>query len=291
MRRINLPQLDPARVRRIGPIALAAATVLVVTLPAGESAASFQDGLECMTAATNSFSLTAGGRLRHHAGRQLHLHLGLRRSPAGRSSSLVRHCAWSPARKVTVVLHNTLPEATSIMFPGQSRAGRRQAGHSRSSTTAGNLTSLVQAAAGEHRVGHLHVHRRAPGHLPLLIRHRRQKQQPDGPLRRLSSGRRCRRNQVNDRADSPFNPEHEYLYLLSEIDPDVHLAVERKRAFDWTTYSARYFMINGRSMPDTIAPNHAAWLPSQPYGAPSTSSRTTRHQPEPALIRYLNAGP
>ncbi len=34
-------------------------------------------------------------------------------------------------------------------------------------------------------------------------------------------------DQVNDRPDSTFNPEHEYLFLLSEIDPDVHLAVER----------------------------------------------------------------
>ena len=34
-----------------------------------------------------------------------------------------------------------------------------------------------------------------------------------------------------------------------------------------TKIKARYFLINGRSMPDTIAPNLAAWLPSQPYGA------------------------
>ena len=26
-------------------------------------------------------------------------------------------------------------------------------------------------------------------------------------------------------------------------------------------------MINGRSMPDTLAPNNASWLPTQPYGA------------------------
>ena len=26
-------------------------------------------------------------------------------------------------------------------------------------------------------------------------------------------------------------------------------------------------MINGRSMPDTLAPNNASWLPNQPYGA------------------------
>ena len=36
---------------------------------------------------------------------------------------------------------------------------------------------------------------------------------------------------------------------------------------DWKTFKARYFMINGRSMPDTLAPNNASWLPNQPYGA------------------------
>ena len=37
-------------------------------------------------------------------------------------------------------------------------------------------------------------------------------------------------DQVNDRADSAFNPSHEYVFLLSEVDPDLHLAVERGRA-------------------------------------------------------------
>ena len=36
---------------------------------------------------------------------------------------------------------------------------------------------------------------------------------------------------------------------------------------DWNGYNARYYMINGRSMPDTLAPNNASWLPNQPYGA------------------------
>ena len=68
-------------------------------------------------------------------------------------------------------------------------------------------------------------------------------------------------DQVNDRADSAFNAGKEYVFLLSEVDPDVHLAVERSQPVDWTTYTPRYFMINGRSMPDTLAPNNASWLP------------------------------
>jgi FtsP/CotA-like multicopper oxidase with cupredoxin domain len=97
--------------------------------------------------------------------------------------------------------------------------------------------------------------------------------------------------QVNNRADSAFNPNNEYVFLLSEVDPDVHLAVERKQPVDWNAYNARYFMINGRSMPDTLAPNNASWLPAQPYGAlvhikPYDASTN----PLPATIRYLNAG-
>jgi hypothetical protein len=96
---------------------------------------------------------------------------------------------------------------------------------------------------------------------------------------------------VNNRPDSAFTADKEYLFLLSEVDPDVHTAVERGDPIDWSTYTARYFMINGRSMPDTLAPNNAAWLPNQPYGALvhiKPYSSTTN--PLPATIHYLNAG-
>ena len=79
------------------------------------------------------------------------------------------------------------------------------------------------------------------------------------------------------RPDSAFEPSAEYLYLLSEIDPDLHLAVERKQAYNYKAFKARYFLINGRSMPDTLAPNNAAWLPNQPYGRHGPrQARTTR---------------
>ena len=44
-------------------------------------------------------------------------------------------------------------------------------------------------------------------------------------------------------------------------------------------------------MPDTIAPNHADWLPAQPYGALiHIRPYDAVSNPKPALIRYLNAG-
>jgi hypothetical protein len=89
-----------------------------------------------------------------------------------------------------------------------------------------------------------------------------------------------------------YDTHREYVYLLSEVDPDLHLAVERGRTFDVTKTRARYFFINGRSMPDTIAPDGAAWLPSQPYGSLVHLKPLVPGDPasKPALVRYLNAG-
>jgi hypothetical protein len=55
-------------------------------------------------------------------------------------------------------------------------------------------------------------------------------------------------------------------------------------------YKPRYFMINGRSFPDVIAPNGAKWLPSQPYGALAHVEPLSSSNPLPALIRYLAVG-
>ena len=42
-------------------------------------------------------------------------------------------------------------------------------------------------------------------------------------------------------------------------------------------YHPRYWLINGRGFPDSIADNGASWLPTQPYGAlargPASSTR------------------
>ena len=47
----------------------------------------------------------------------------------------------------------------------------------------------------------------------------------------------------------------------------------------------RYWMINGRSFPDTIAPNNATWLPNQPYNA---LIHTVANPSKPAIVRYVN---
>jgi FtsP/CotA-like multicopper oxidase with cupredoxin domain len=98
-------------------------------------------------------------------------------------------------------------------------------------------------------------------------------------------------NHAYNRADSRFTPEEEFLVLLSEIDPYQHQAVEQDKPFDPTTYHVHYWLINGRTFPDSIADNFASTVPNQPYGALARIHpyHATNH-PYPGLARYINVG-
>ena len=82
-----------------------------------------------------------------------------------------------------------------------------------------------------------------------------------------------------DDATSRFTACEEFMVLLSEIDPYQHQAVEKGNTFNINNYHPRYWLINGRGFPDSIADNGASWLPNQPYGALASVSRTTRRTP------------
>ena len=49
-----------------------------------------------------------------------------------------------------------------------------------------------------------------------------------------------------------FDPAREYVLILSEIDPDLHHAVETGGTYDFTRVHNHYYTINGREFPDTI---------------------------------------
>jgi FtsP/CotA-like multicopper oxidase with cupredoxin domain len=100
---------------------------------------------------------------------------------------------------------------------------------------------------------------------------------------------------VYNRPDSQFTPSEEFLALLSEVDPFQHQAWELSgtigQNYNMNNYRARYWMINGRGFPDSIADNYATWLPNQPYGAlarifPYNAST----HPNPAVERFINVG-
>ena len=96
-----------------------------------------------------------------------------------------------------------------------------------------------------------------------------------------------------------YNGDRENILMLSEIDPALHSFMEQHKTdptkLTWNAYpgayEAHYFMINGRSMPDTVSPNNAPWLPSQPYGAMATVQPWDPHSnPLDAMLRYIGVG-
>jgi hypothetical protein len=87
------------------------------------------------------------------------------------------------------------------------------------------------------------------------------------------------------------NYDREYLFLLSEIDMDIHQAAELQAGgtgpivLPADPYHSEYFLLNGRAAPDTMAAAGDALLPSQPY-----NSFPRMHPGERLLLRVVGAG-
>jgi FtsP/CotA-like multicopper oxidase with cupredoxin domain len=281
--------------RRAGILAAVSALVAAVAIGSttGGAQAATSEGLLCQTDPQQTFSLTArSGYITTPDGNSIYM-WGYGMS-SGRFQLPGPVLCVTSGRTVTVILHNTLPEPTSIVFPGQT--GVKANGNPAQPQfdgvgPAGSLTSMVQTAAADSGSVTYTFTAGSPGTYLYTSGTDVTKQQQMGLYGALVVRPAGTAGQVNDRTDSAFNPQHEYVYLLSEIDPEVHLAVERDEPVDWGAYNARYYLINGRSMPDTLAPNNASWLPSQPYGAlVHIKPYDAVSNPLPAVIRYLNAG-
>jgi FtsP/CotA-like multicopper oxidase with cupredoxin domain len=192
---------------------------------------------------------------------------------------------------VTVILHNTFEVPVSVDFPGQNDvlADGLPARPERDGT--GRITSLTDtAASGGGTVTYSFV----ADHPGTFLYE--SGTNPETQVRMGLFGALLVRPQDGasfafDRADSRFTPEEEFLVLLSEIDPYQHAAIERGQRYSINSYHPRYWLINGRGFPDSIADNGASWLPSQPYGslADVKPYDATSH-PYPGLARYLNVG-
>jgi len=190
---------------------------------------------------------------------------------------------------VTVVLKNNLPEAVSIMFPGQEgvTANGAPAQPQWTGTTLTSLTNAAPASGGSMTYSFVAAR---PG--TFLY------ESGTAPHRQVRLGlfgalvvRPAVPAQMNARADSAFTLTEEFMVLLSEIDPYLHQAVESGAPFNMNNYHPRYWMLNGRGFPDTVSDNSAPWLPSQPYGALARIHPfdAVTH-PDPGAIRYLNVG-
>jgi FtsP/CotA-like multicopper oxidase with cupredoxin domain len=279
------------RLRRAWWLPAAAASMAVAMMaPVSTSAASPpSEGLVCTSNPTANFVLTA--RTGYVTTPDLNsIFMWSYASGNGRFQYPGPYLCVNEGDTVTITLRNTLAVPTSIMFPGI--AGVRADGAPAQPDLArGSLTkvapaggavtySFTAASAGTYLyesgtdpetqvrmglVGALVV--RPAGHADSVY-----DPQPGYP-------------------GTQFNPAHEYVHLLTELDPDMHQAYELGKPFDLTQYRARYFMINGRSFPDTIAPNYSAHLPAQPYGSLVHVTPRNAQNPLPAVVRYLNAGP
>jgi FtsP/CotA-like multicopper oxidase with cupredoxin domain len=191
---------------------------------------------------------------------------------------------------VVVVLQNTLPrDDASIVFPGQENVLANGALAQPQFNASGALQSLAPAAAANGGgVTYSFVASR-PGTFVYESGTAPWKQVRLGLFGALLVRPTLGAGYAYNRADSQFDPGDEFMVLLSEIDPYQHRAAELNKPFNLTTYHPRYWLVNGRGFPDSIADNGASWLPAQPYGA------LARIQPKPpgtlpGMIRYLNVG-
>ena len=192
---------------------------------------------------------------------------------------------------VTVIFHNTLSEDSSIIFPGQTNVLANGAPAQPQFDGTGKATSLTNVAPANGGSMTYSFVASNPGTYLYQSGTNPEKQARMGLSGALIVRPTSGANFAYNRADSRFTPEEEFLVFLTEIDPYQHSAAEQNLPFDLTTYHVHYWLLNGRTFPDTIADNFATRLPSQPYGSLARIHPydATAH-PYPGLARYINAG-
>jgi len=207
---------------------------------------------------------------------------------------------------VTVVLNNTLPQPVSIVFPGQDHVMADGALAQPQFDAGGALTSLTNAAptGGSVTYSFTATH---PGTFIYESGTNQGIQVPMGLFGALIVRPMDGDYYVYDDAALPQTSEFnhgwvdqmgnymsgEFLVLQSEVDPYLSQAVERWAEqgqpfnFNMNNYHPRYWFLNGRGFPDTLAPNFASWLPSQPYGALAHIIPNVETPGDPQLLHYL----
>jgi FtsP/CotA-like multicopper oxidase with cupredoxin domain len=200
---------------------------------------------------------------------------------------------------VTIVLNNTLNQDVSIIFPGQENVMANGFISQPVFNANGELVSLAPvASANGGNITYSFVANR-PGTFLYESGTEPAKQVNMGLFGALivrpamnvydEQGNLVEAYAYND-PDTAYKPSTEYMIIMSEIDPMLHVAVEQNYLYNMNNYTARYWLYNGRSFPDTIAPNGAGWLPDQPYGSLVYMHLSDESNPLPVLIRHLSVG-
>ncbi len=187
---------------------------------------------------------------------------------------------------VTINLTNTLTMPVSMVFPGQTgvaAAGGNclDAGVDCLMTTETTTTATTYTFTADHAGTYMYH----SGTNPEL--------QTEMGLFGAIIVRPTTATQAYDNAATAY--DHEYLFLLSEMDPRIHYQAEFYEGnsdlaglnnIDFSDYKANLWFMNGRNGPDTFAPSgvEAPWLPNQPYNAiPRTTPGDT------VLVRVIGA--
>lgn len=192
---------------------------------------------------------------------------------------------------VTIILHNSLAEDVSIAFPGQENVLANGAAAQPQFDNTGTLKSLTNVATANGGSVTYSFVASNPGTYIYESGTNPLKQVRMGLFGALIVRPTAGATQAYNRADSAFTAGEEFMVLLSEIDPYLHQAVEQNKPFNMNNYHPRYWLINGRGFPDSIADNYASWLPTQPYGALARIKEfNASTHPLPGMIRYLNVG-
>lgn len=246
-------------------------------------------GIVCTTSPDGSFDLTArAGRVTTPDGNTIYM---WSYAPGSDGFQLPGPTLCVTAgQPVSITLHNTLPEPVSIVFPGQTDV-LADGSPSGPGYAAGRLTTLgTPAAAGTGQVTYTFTPSE-PGTYLYESGTDMAKQVQMGLYGALVVRPAGHPDWAYDDDSTRFNPDHEYVMLMSEVDPDLHAAVESGRRYDITKYHPRYWMLNGRSFPDTILANGTGALPKQPYSSlVHVQPFDAATNPHPALVRYLNVG-
>jgi len=192
-------------------------------------------------------------------------------------------------QEYTVTLNNALPAAAgkvSIVFPG----------HDVTETSGGDAGLLTQEAPSGGSVSYTFT-ASAPGTYQYHSGTRPDLQvemglygaivvRPNAPATVCTT---LGGQMAYDNADACF--DREYLFLLSEIDLQIHQMAEDQASgpgpidIGTGSFESEYWLLNGRAAPDTMAPAFDPILPSQPY-----NSFPRMHPGEKLLLRIVGAG-
>lgn len=197
------------------------------------------------------------------------------------------HIIVTEGETVIVNLTNTLSEPVSISFPGQT--GVTVEGlHLQPQYNGGQLISFVNYAAPDGGTISYTFTVAHPGTFIYESGTNPHKQVPMGLYGALVV-RPSDYDQVTNKtaygAGTNTEFDREYLIITGEIDANLHQAIKEGKPYLVSQYLPRYWTMNGRCAPDTMAMDHVGVLPHQPY-----SSMIFAEPGEKVLIRYIGAG-